>query len=58
MSALTYLGSEFITPSHSQGYGTAISSPSTVLSGMITGQLYFKENGDTDVIFLNAEIFC
>ena len=54
---LTYLGSEFVTPSHTQGYGTAIPSPSTVLSGMITGQLYFKENGDTDVIFLNAENF-
>ena len=24
---------------------------------MITGQLYYKENGDTDVIFVNAEKF-
>jgi len=24
---------------------------------MITGQLYYKENGDTDVIFLSAENF-
>ena len=54
---LTYLGSEYTTPDHTQGYGTAIPSPSTVLSGMITGQLYYKENGDTDVIFLSAENF-
>ena len=54
---LTYLGSEYTTPDHTQGYGTAIPSPSTALSGMITGQLYFKENGDTDVVFLSAENF-
>ena len=54
---LTYLGSEWTSPDHTQGYGTAIPSPSTVLSGMITGQLYFKENGDTDVIFVSAEGF-
>jgi hypothetical protein len=54
---LTYLGSEYTTPDHTQGYGTAIPSPSTVLSGMITGQLYYKENGDTDVVFLSAENF-
>ena len=52
---LTYTGAEWTSPDHSAGYGTAIPSPSTVLSGMITGQLYFKENGDTDVIFVSAE---
>ena len=54
---LTYTGAEYTTPDHTAGYGTAIPSPSTVLSGMITGQLYYKENGDTDVIFVNAENF-
>jgi hypothetical protein len=54
---LTYLGSEYTTPDHTQGYGTAYGSPSTVLSGMITGQLYYKENGDTDVVFVSAENF-
>ena len=54
---LTFTGGEWTTPDHTQGYGTAIPSPSTVLSGMITGQLYYKENGDTDVIFVNAENF-
>ena len=54
---LTYLGSEYTTPNHTQGYGTAIPSPSTVLSGMMTGQLYYKEYGDTDVVLVNAEGF-
>ena len=54
---LTYTGAEYTTPDHTAGYGTAIPSPSTVLSGMITGQLYYQENGDTDVIFVNAENF-
>ena len=54
---LTYTGAEYTTPDHTAGYGTAISSPSTVLSGMVSGQLYFKENGDTDVIFVSAEGF-
>jgi hypothetical protein len=52
---LTYTGAEYTTPDHSAGYGTAIPSPSTVLSGMITGQLYYKEHGDTDVILVSAE---
>ena len=52
---LTYSGAEYTTPDHSAGYGTAIPSPSTVLSGMITGQLYYKEYGDTDVILISAE---
>jgi hypothetical protein len=54
---LTYTGAEYTTPDHTAGYGTAIPSPSTVLSGMIIGQLYYQENGDTDVIFVNAENF-
>lgn len=54
---LTYTGAEYTTPDHTAGYGTAIPSPSTVLSGMVSGQLYFKENGDTDVIFVSAEGF-
>ena len=54
---LPYTGSEYTTPDHTAGYGTAYGSPSTVLSGMITGQLYYKENGDTDVVFVNAENF-
>ena len=54
---LTFTGGEWTSPSHTAGYGTAIPSPSTVLSGMITGQLYFKENGDTDVVFVSAENF-
>ena len=54
---LTYTGAEYTTPDHTAGYGTAISSPSTVLSGMITGQLYYQEFGDTDDIFVNAENF-
>ena len=54
---LTFTGGDWTSPSHTAGYGTAIPSPSTVLSGMITGQLYYKENGDTDVVFVSAENF-
>ena len=48
-------GSVFLTPDHSPGYGTAISNPATLLSGMVTNQYYFQENGDTDVVFVSAE---
>ena len=54
---LTFTGGEWTSPSHTAGYGTAIPSPSTVLSGMISGQFYIKENGDTDVVLVSAENF-
>lgn len=53
---LSYTGSEYTTPDHAVGYGTAISDPSTFLSNMVTSQLYFQEaGGDVDVIFVSAE---
>ena len=55
---LTYTGSEYNTPDHSVGYGSAISSPSTLLSGMVSGQIYFRMAGpDIDVVFVSAESF-
>ena len=55
---LTYTGAEYTTPDHTAGYGTAISSPATLLSGMVTNQYYFQELGqETDVVFLSAESY-
>jgi hypothetical protein len=54
--ALSFLGTEWTSPDHAIGFGTAITNPSTALSSMITGQLYYQEgSGDIDIIFLNAE---
>ena len=51
-------GSVYITPDHAAGYGTAISSPSTRLSDMVTNGYYFQqESGDVDVMFINCEHF-
>ena len=53
---LSYLGTEYTTPDHGAGFGTAISTPATFLSNMVTGQLYFQEAaGDVDVVFVSAE---
>ena len=53
---LSYLGTEYTTPDHAVGYGTAISTPATFLSNMVTNQLYFQEaTGDVDVVFVSAE---
>jgi hypothetical protein len=54
---LSYTGAEYNTPDHAVGFGTAISNPSTFLSGMVSGQLYYQEavGGDVDVIFVSAE---
>ena len=55
---LTYTGGEYTTPDHTAGYGTAIANPSTLLSGMVTSQYYFREaGGDIDVVFVSAESF-
>ena len=55
---LTYSGSEYTTPDHAAGYGTAIPSPSTLLSDMVTNQLYQKEvGGDIDVLYTSAETY-
>ena len=55
---LSYLGTEYTTPDHAVGYGTAISTPATFLSNMVTNQLYFQEaSGDVDVVFVSAEGF-
>ena len=49
-------GSVYLTPDHAVGYGTAISSPASLLSSMITQQFYYREVGqDVDVILLNVE---
>ncbi len=54
--ALTFLGTEWTSPDHAIGFGTAITNPSAALSSMITGQLFFQEGaGDIDVVFVNAE---
>jgi hypothetical protein len=51
---LSYLGTEYTTPDHAVGYGTAF-DPATMLSGMVTGQLYFQEaQGDVDVVFVKG----
>jgi hypothetical protein len=51
---LGYLGLEYTTPDHAAGYGTSY-NPATMLSGMVTGQLYFQEaQGDVDVIFVKG----
>jgi len=53
---LSYAGTEYTTPDHAVGYGTAISDPATFLSDMVTSQLYYQEAaGDVDVIFVSAE---
>ena len=53
---LSYTGSEYTTPDHAVGYGTAISDTATFLSNMVSSQLYFQEaGGDIDVIFVSAE---
>ena len=57
---LSYLGTEYTTPDHAVGYGTAISTPATLLSNMVANQLYFQEasgGGDVDVVFVSAEGF-
>ena len=56
---LSYLGTEYTTPDHSVGYGSAISAPATLLSNMVANQLYFQEasGGDVDVVFVSAEGF-
>ena len=54
--ALSFLGTEWNSPDHAIGFGTAITNPSTAISSMITGQLYYQEgSSDIDIIFLNAE---
>ena len=46
---LTYTGAEYTTPDHTVGYGTAIGTPSTKLSNMVTNQYYYQEaGGDID----------
>ena len=51
---LGYLGLEYTTADHGAGYGTSY-DPATMLSGMVTGQLYFQEaQGDVDVIFVKG----
>ena len=53
---LSYRGTEYTTPDHAVGYGTAISTPATFLSNMVTNQLYFQEaSGDVDVVFVSAD---
>ena len=53
--ALSFLGTEWTSPDHAIGFGTAITNPSTALSSMITGQLYYQEgSGDIDVIFVKG----
>jgi hypothetical protein len=55
---LNWTGAEYTTPDHSLNYGTTISSPATLLSGMVTNQYYFQEaGGDIDVVFISAESF-
>ena len=55
---LTYTGEQYTTPDHTAGYGTAISSPATLLSGMVTNQYYFQELGqESDVVFISAESY-
>ena len=53
MSQLTYLGTEWTSPDHTAGYGTSY-SPATILPAMILGKLYYKENGETDVLFVSG----
>ncbi len=50
-------GSVYVTPDHAVGYGTAISNPGTLLSGMVTNQYYYQEASgpDVDVVFISAE---
>ena len=51
---LGYLGLEYTTPDHSANFGTSY-DPATMLSGMVTGQLYFQEaQGDVDVVFVKG----
>ncbi len=55
---LTYSGSEWNSPDHAAGYGTAIPSPATKLSDMVTNSYYFQEaGGDIDVVFVSAESY-
>ena len=55
---LTFTGSEWNSPDHAVGYGTAIPSPATKLSDMVTNQFYFQEaGGDVDVVFVSAESY-
>ena len=54
---LTFTGSEWNSPDHAVGYGTAIPSPSTLLSNMVTHQYYYQEAGqDIDVVFCVGRI--
>ena len=51
---LGYLGLEYTTPDHSVGYGTSY-DPATMLSSMVTNQLYYQEaQGDVDITFVKA----
>ena len=55
---LTYSGGQYISPDMTAGYGVAISTPSTLLSNMVTNQYYYQEvGGDVDVVFISAESF-
>ena len=51
---LGYLGFEYNTPEHSVGYGSSY-DPATMLSSMVTNQLYYQEaQGDVDITFVKA----
>ena len=51
-------GSVYVTPDHAVGYGSSLSNPATMLSGMVTNQWYYQElGGDIDVIIINCENF-
>jgi len=53
---LSYTGSEYVTPDHAAGYGTAIGDPANFLSNMVASQHYYQEAaGEIDVIFVSAE---
>ena len=50
---LDFTGSQYTTPDHAANYGTSY-DPATMLSSMVTGQLYFQEGLNIDVIFEKA----
>ena len=51
---LSYLGTEWTSPDHNVNYGTSY-DPATMLSSMVTGQLYYQDaQGDVDVTFVKA----
>ena len=51
---LGYLGLEYTTPDHAANYGTSY-DPATMLSSMVTNQLYYQEaQGDVDITFVKA----